>query len=173
MTVIVMSRRDLSRLQVLIDVADRRLAVEDAAALMGVTGRQTYRLLEVFRQHGADGLVSKRRGRPSNRAHSPVLRETVLAIIRDRYRDFGPTLAAEKLREQHGLPVGVETLHQWMVSGRHLDQAPRSPDADSSAAASPRPCRRADPDRWLRALVVRGARSAMHAAGVRRRCDAS
>ena len=34
MTVIVMSRNELSRLQVLIDVADRRLAVEDAASLM-------------------------------------------------------------------------------------------------------------------------------------------
>lgn len=116
MTVIVMSRKELSRLQVLIDVADRRLAVDDAAALMGVTRRQTYRLLDVFRRDGADGLVSKRRGRPSNRAHGPVLRETVLSIIRDRYRDFGPTLAAEKLREQHGLPVGVETLRQWMVA---------------------------------------------------------
>jgi len=39
-----------------------------------------------------------------------VFRETVLSIVRERYADFGPTLAAEKLSELHGL--GVETLRQ-------------------------------------------------------------
>ena len=115
MTVITMSRRELTRLQVLIDVAHKRLPIDDAAALIGVTRRQAYRLLDVFRQRGAEGLVSVRRGRPSNRAHGVVFRETVLSIVRDRYTDFGPTLAAEKLREVHGLPVGIETLRQWMV----------------------------------------------------------
>jgi hypothetical protein len=41
----------------------------------------------------------------------------VLAIVRERYTDFGPTLAAEKLAEFHSLPVGVETLRQWMIAG--------------------------------------------------------
>jgi hypothetical protein len=44
-----------------------------------------------------------------------VFRETVLAIVRERYADFGPTLAAEKLSELHGLDLGVETLRQWMI----------------------------------------------------------
>jgi len=118
MTVITMSHRELARLQVLIDVADKRLLIDDAVALIEVIRRQVYRLLGVSRQRGAEGLVSVRRGRPSNRAHRSVFRETVLAVVRDRYTDFGPTLAAEKLREVHGLPVGVETLRQWMVGKR-------------------------------------------------------
>jgi hypothetical protein len=44
-----------------------------------------------------------------------VFRETVLAIVRERYIDFGPTLTAEKLSELHGLDLGVETLRQWMI----------------------------------------------------------
>jgi hypothetical protein len=44
-----------------------------------------------------------------------VFRETVLAIVRERYADFGPTLAAEKLSELHGLDLGVETLRQRMI----------------------------------------------------------
>ena len=36
-------------------------------------------------------------------------------IVRKRYADFGPTLAAEKLSELHGLDLGVETLRQWMI----------------------------------------------------------
>ena len=37
------------------------------------------------------------------------------AIVRERYADFGPTLAAEKLSELHGLDLGIETLRQWMI----------------------------------------------------------
>ncbi len=115
MTVITMSHNELTRLRVLIDIADGRLSVADATGLIGVGGRQIYRLLEAFRAHGADGVISRKRGNPSNRALGSVFRETVLAIVRERYADFGPTLAAEKLSELHGLDLGVETLRQWMI----------------------------------------------------------
>jgi hypothetical protein len=72
-------------------------------------------LLDAFRAGGPDGLISRKRGRSSNRALGAVFRETVLAIVRERYADFGPTLAAEKLCELHGLNLGVETLRQWMI----------------------------------------------------------
>jgi hypothetical protein len=115
MTVITMSRTELSRLRVMIDLADGRTRVEAAAALMGLQRRQVYRLLDAFRAQGPDALISKRRGKPSNRAHGAAFRQTCLAIVRERYEDFGPTLAAEKLAEVHGLPIGVETLRQWMI----------------------------------------------------------
>ena len=115
MTVITMSHNELTRLRVLIDIADGRLSVADATGLIGVGGRQIYRLLEAFRAHGADGVISRKRGNRSNRALGSVFRETVLAIVRERYADFGPTLAAEKLSELHGLDLGVETLRQWMI----------------------------------------------------------
>src|SRR6202045_2608756 len=115
MTVITMSRNELTRLRVLIDVADGRLSVADATGLIGVGRRQIYRLLQAFRAEGADGLISRKRGGPSNRALGSVFRETVLAIVRERYPDCGPTLAAEKLSELHGLDLGVETLRQWMI----------------------------------------------------------
>jgi hypothetical protein len=102
-------------LRVKIDLADGRTRVEDAAALMGLQRRQVYRLLDAFRADGPDALISKRRGKPSNRAHGATFRQTCLAIVRERYEDFGPTLAAEKLAEVHGLPIGVETLRQWMI----------------------------------------------------------
>src|SRR5271156_997201 len=115
MTVITMSREELTRLRVLIDVADGRLSVADATGLIGGGRRQVYRLLDAFRAGGPDGLISRKRGRSSNRALGTVFRETVLTIVRERYADFGPTLAAEKLCELHGLNLGVETLRQWMI----------------------------------------------------------
>src|SRR6266850_696109 len=91
MTVITMSHNELTRLRVLIDVADGRLSVADATGLIGVGRRQVYRLLYAFRAGGPDGLISRKRGRFSNRALGAVFRETVLAIVRERYADFGPT----------------------------------------------------------------------------------
>ena len=51
----------------------------------------------------------------SERAYGPAFRKSVLCLVRDRYHDFGPTLAAEKLA-QDGLHVGVQTLRQWMIA---------------------------------------------------------
>jgi transposase len=103
------------RADALIDIADGRLSIADATGLIGVGRRQIYRLMQAFRADGPDGLISRKRGGPSNRALGSVFRETVLAIVRERYSDFGPTLAAEKLSELHGVDLGVETLRQWMI----------------------------------------------------------
>jgi transposase len=74
MTVITMSCNELARLRVLIDVADGRLSVADATGLIGVGRRQIYRLLHAFRADGPDGLISRKRDRPSNRALGAVFR---------------------------------------------------------------------------------------------------
>src|SRR5829696_2670504 len=65
---------------------------------------------------GAAGLASRRRGRPSNRRYPEQVREAALAAIRERYPDFGPTLAAEKLAEIHDLELGRETVRRWMAA---------------------------------------------------------
>jgi hypothetical protein len=39
-----------------------------------------------------------------------------LALVRERYADFGPTLAAEKLAEVHDLRLGRETVRRWMAA---------------------------------------------------------
>jgi hypothetical protein len=60
MTVITMSRKELARLQTLVDLAEGRRPLADAAAPMGVGQRQAYRLLSAFRSQGADGVISRR-----------------------------------------------------------------------------------------------------------------
>jgi Helix-turn-helix domain len=66
MTVITTSRNELTRLRVLIDIGDGRLSVEVATGLIGVGRRQIYRLLDAFRVHGADGLISGKVSRPES-----------------------------------------------------------------------------------------------------------
>src|SRR4051794_35024332 len=125
-TVRLMSDKELARLEVLRDLDQRRLAPAAAAQLLGLERRQVFRLLKVYRTEGAAGLISKRRGRPSNRRQPAELRATALAIIREGYWDFGPTLAAEKLSELHGIALGRETLRQWMIAdGLWVDRKQR------------------------------------------------
>ena len=114
-TVRLMSDGELSRLEVVRDLRQRRLTTEAAGRLLGLERRQVFRLLKAYRTEGPTGLISKRRGRRSNRRKPEALRKAALAIIREWYWDFGPTLAAEKLREVHGITLGRETLRLWMI----------------------------------------------------------
>lgn len=122
MTLVVMSTQELGRVDVIRDVAARRLTA--AAAVLGISRRQVFRLLRSFQTAGCAGLVSRRRGQPSNRRYPEAIRDKALSIVRERYVDFGPTLAAEKLSE--GLPLSRETLRQWMLAeGLWLDRTAR------------------------------------------------
>jgi len=94
-----MSDGELSRLEVLRDLDQGRLTTQAAAQLLGLERRQVFRLLKAYRTEGATGLISKRRGRRSNRRKPEALRRAVLAMIREWYWDFGPTLVAEQRRE--------------------------------------------------------------------------
>jgi len=71
-------------------------------------------LSQRIRERGDGALVHGLRGRPSNRKLAARLEQKILARLRQRYADFGPTLAAEHLA-QEGFPVSRETLRKWMT----------------------------------------------------------
>src|SRR5271154_3856960 len=109
MGMVVMSKRELNRLDVLARLDGDRLTARAAAELMAVSLRQTYRLLSRYRDGGASAIANQRRGRPSNNRLSDMVRDHAIALVREFYPDFGPTLAAEKLLERHDLRVSRET----------------------------------------------------------------
>lgn len=110
-----MSRKERDRLKVVEAVREKRLKQGEAAQQLGLSVRQVKRLVRAHREEGAAGLVSQRRGQPSNRRIEDAEREEVMACVRSRYGDFGPTLAAEYLRSFHGFTRSTETLRQWMI----------------------------------------------------------
>ncbi|KFG67646.1 hypothetical protein JH26_22095 [Microvirga sp. BSC39] len=59
------------------DFAEGRLTARQVAQMLRLTERQAWWLLRRFRQDGAPGLVSRKRGRPSNRRHHPALHKQV------------------------------------------------------------------------------------------------
>src|SRR5580704_15407297 len=133
MTVLSMSKQEFGRLDVLLRVQSGRLRVADACALMGLHRRQVFRLLRGLRLDGAPSLLSRRRGQPSNHRLPTEVRALALSIVSERYADFGPTFAAEKLAENHGCSVSHETLRSWMIADglwvdrRHRLASPHQP----------------------------------------------
>jgi transposase len=111
---VMMSERELNRIEVLAQVDDGRLSVESGANMLDITKRQMFRLLKRYRTEGAPAIRHQARGKaPNNKIHK-AKRDYALALVNENYKDFGPTLAAEMLAEHHSFKVSRETLRKWM-----------------------------------------------------------
>ncbi len=108
--------REVDRVEVIREVLGRRLRQGEASERLGICVRQVKRLVRRYREEGARGLRSRRRGRRASNGIAPELRREIVGVVRERYEDFAPTLAWEKLTEVHGYGVSVETLRKWMVA---------------------------------------------------------
>ncbi len=108
-----LSRRELSRVEVMGRVKARSLRLREAAELLELSYRQGKRIWARYRRGGAKALQHGNCGRVSNRAYTAKFRAAVLQQVQARYEDFGPTLAAEHLASDDGLEVHAETLRRW------------------------------------------------------------
>ncbi|WP_415868400.1 helix-turn-helix domain-containing protein [Burkholderia ubonensis] len=95
---VTLNMRELDRLKVIQAVVDMGLKPGRAAERLGVTVRQVQRLVDRYRESGATGLASRKRGRPGNRRLDEDLARLALTIIRDRYPDFATR--AEAMRKE-------------------------------------------------------------------------
>jgi transposase len=128
-----MSIKELKRAAVLARVQAGDLTLHAASALMGVSYRHAKRLWKRFRRKGAAGLQHRGVGRRSSHRKPSALRRRVLALVRREFagdathEGFGPTLAAEHLREEYGLSVHHETLRRWMLAAGLWSRARAAP----------------------------------------------
>jgi transposase len=113
-----MSNRELTRLEVMQRLKDQRLTQKEAAQQLGISLRQVKRLWRAYREKGAKGLVSGRRGKPRNNRLDAGVAQQALDLIKEKYADFGPTLAHEKLSEVHHLQLSRESVRQIMIAER-------------------------------------------------------
>ncbi len=111
---IALSQRERDRLRVLHEVKQKQITQIEAARRLKVSDRHIRRLLFRLGEQGDRAVIHGLRGRPSNRRLTAGFEQKVVARVRQRYADFGPTLAAEHLA-QEGLPVSRETLRKWMA----------------------------------------------------------
>ncbi len=110
-----MSAKERDRLAVIRQVSERKMRQRRAGELLGVTVRQVKRLVSAYRRSGDRGLVSCRRGKPSNNGLAAGMVPRIEVALRDRYPDFGPTFAAEKLLQHEKIKVSAETVRQIQI----------------------------------------------------------
>jgi transposase len=111
-----MSQKERVRLVMMSRVEEKAMTIKEAAAVLGTSYRQGRRIYRRYVTEGDKGLIHRNRGRPSNRRKPCELRQAVLGLYSERYWDFGPTLAAEKLVERDGYEVDHETLRRWLLA---------------------------------------------------------
>jgi transposase len=112
---ITMSTKEYTRLEVMQRLKDKRTTQKEAAVMLGLSIRHVKRLWRKYQQAGAAGLISKRRGKSSNHQMDGRLMRQVLDLLKERYTDFGPTLAHEKLSEVHQLHISRESVRKLMI----------------------------------------------------------
>jgi len=110
-----MSARELSRLEVMQRLSERRMSQKEAGEMLHLSTRQIKRLLKAYRKLGAGGLVSKHRGRKANNCLSERVKQQVLDLLKSKYRGFGPTLAHEKLVERDKFKLSDESVRKLMI----------------------------------------------------------
>ena len=92
---------ELNRVEIIQKILEKRLSQVSASDYLHLSFRQIRRLVRKFEKDGVEGLLSKKRGRASNNKVSKAKMDYALSLIKQYYADFGPTLAAEKLRKKH------------------------------------------------------------------------
>jgi transposase len=111
-----MSAAEVERSHLVRAFLDGHLGQRAASERLGIGVRQFKRLVRAWRSEGDAGLVSRQRGRPSNRRLDDARRAAIAALLRGKYAGFGATLASEKLAELDGIAVSVETVRGMQIS---------------------------------------------------------
>ena len=113
-----MSKREITRIEAMQRIKDKRLTQKEAARMLKLSVRQIKRLYKAYKARGAKGLISARRGKPSNHHLDEQVKQQALDLLKEKYEGFGPTLAHEKLTELHGLGISRESVRRLMIAER-------------------------------------------------------
>lgn len=113
--IITMSQWELKRLHVIHKIIDKKLRQIEATDVLGLCDRQIRRVIARVRTEGDIGIIHKSRGKPSNRLLPETLKARVIKLYRQKYPDFGPRFANEKLFEIDKIKIGDQTLRNWLI----------------------------------------------------------
>lgn len=110
-----MSLKEANRLSIMKQIDKKNLTILEASRELSLTLRQTKRIRKRYITQGAKGLISLKKGKPSNRQIDKKVRKKIMKLMTKNYVNFGPTLAKEKLSELNKIVVSVETLRKWLI----------------------------------------------------------
>ena len=94
-----MSIKEAERLGIMRQIDKKKLTIAKASEELGLCLRQAKRVRKRYLDQGEIGLISLKRERRSNRKMSKRTRDKAIALIKEKFADYGPTLASEKIEE--------------------------------------------------------------------------
>jgi transposase len=112
-------------LKVLHEVQQGHLTQAAGGEQLGVSERWVREMVRRLRKRGDRAVVHGLAGKRSKRRIGKAVQQRAVRLYQREYADFGPTLAAEYLAEQHGLKVSKETLRRWLVEAGVWKAEPR------------------------------------------------
>src|SRR6202043_3907203 len=97
---------------VMLQAMAKKITWWQAAEILGISDRHMRRWRERYEQEGYNGLMDRRRGRPSRRRVPLATVEKVLALYREKYFDMNVQHFHEKLEAEHGVELGYTWVKQ-------------------------------------------------------------
>ena len=110
-----MTNREINRHSIIKKLLDKEINGTTAADLLKLSVRQTKRLKTKVRESGPKALIHASSGKPGNRRMPDKEREAITEILKQKYPDFKPTFATEKLFENHNIKRDPKTIRQIMI----------------------------------------------------------
>jgi transposase len=124
---LMLSQKEQARLETLNRVLEGRLLVREAAMVLGVSERHTWRMLAAYRQHGAAALAHGNRGRRPANATPTGIAQQMIELARTRYAGVNYTHLTELLKEQEGLDLSRSTVRSILLNAGMTSPRRRRP----------------------------------------------
>jgi len=113
---ITLTMQEINRYEVVQKLIGKRISEEEARKMINLKSvRQVRRIKKRIIREGVNGVTHRSRGRPGNRKLDDSFTKEIIKTVKEKYYDFKPTFAAEKLLENHNLKIGREKLRQLMT----------------------------------------------------------
>jgi transposase len=109
--------------EVILRAVSKQITFWQAAYILRMSPRHLRRVLQRYRHSGFDGLLDRRKGRPSAKRMPWAVAEQVLSLYRETYFDFSVRHFHEKLREEHGLPYSYTCIKRLLQGAGLVMQA--------------------------------------------------
>ena len=107
---ICMTEKEIARCNVIQNLIDGKIDGADASKQIGLSVRHIRRLKGMVIKFGARGIIHGNRGKNSNRKLSEDLIKKAEKCLKEKYYDFKPTFASEKLYEIEKIKLSKETV---------------------------------------------------------------
>lgn len=137
---LLMSAKAIARLTQFARVKAGDISLLQAAAAIPLSYSQAKRSYKKWRKHGNKAMVHGLRGKASNNKPKTRVKAEALAVYRQHYSDFGPTLAAEYLADKHKILVPVNTLRTWAIQSGVWKVGQKPPLPEHRQWRERRPC---------------------------------